>query len=88
MEGSDGAAPAVAGARDEAPALDEVASLLGRPRLTVSGGVAGVAEIGPDYEALHSAADAALYAAKRNGRDRVAVHRRPPPIPQRMAAAV
>jgi len=44
-------------------------------RITVSGGVAGVAEVGSDYEALHGAADTALYKAKSDGRDRVAVDR-------------
>lgn len=61
----------------------------GALRVTVSGGVAGVADIGPDYESLHSAADTALYAAKREGRDRIAVHRRNLPAPQlTLAAAV
>ena len=42
--------------------------------MTVSCGVAGVRESGADYDALHSAADNALYSAKKDGRDRVAVH--------------
>ena len=46
--------------------------------VTVSGGVAGVEEVGSDYEALHSAADAALYKAKSDGRDRIVVHRGQP----------
>lgn len=48
-------------------------------RLTVSCGVAGVAEAGSDYQALHGAADSALYHAKHSGRDRVVVHRSPVP---------
>ncbi len=47
----------------------------GELRFTVSAGVAGVAEVGSDYETLHSAADAALYKAKSAGRNRVAAHR-------------
>ncbi len=46
----------------------------GELRMTVSGGVAGVAETGADLGALHGAADAALYAAKSGGRNRIAVH--------------
>lgn len=44
-------------------------------RLTVSCGVAGVAETGMDVQNLHAAADRALYAAKGSGRNQVAVHR-------------
>lgn len=54
--------------------------------ITVSGGVAGVAEIGCSYEALHSAADAALYNAKSDGRDRIAVHRQGSMTPTLVAA--
>lgn len=53
----------------------------GELRFTVSGGVASVAEVGSDYEALHSAADSALYEAKSDGRNRIALHRQDPPIP-------
>jgi len=42
--------------------------------LTVSIGVAGVPPVEPDLDALMAAADAAMYAAKRAGRNRVAVH--------------
>lgn len=55
-------------------------------RITVSVGVADIAEVGPDYEALHSAADVALYKAKSEGRDRVAVYRWCPP-PRQVALA-
>lgn len=44
-------------------------------RLTVSCGVAGIGETGSDVQNLHAAADRALYLAKGNGRDQVAVHR-------------
>lgn len=47
----------------------------GELALTVSCGVAGVREVGADFEALLGAADRALYRAKSLGRDRVAVHR-------------
>lgn len=47
----------------------------GELRFTVSGGIADVAEVGPHYEALHSAADAALYRAKSGGRNRLIVYR-------------
>ncbi|WP_370674324.1 GGDEF domain-containing protein [Pleomorphomonas sp. PLEO] len=53
----------------------------GELRFTVSGGVAGVAEVGSDYESLNSAADFALYKAKSEGRNRVAIHRPDPPTP-------
>lgn len=53
-----------------------ISTPVGEMRMTVSCGVAGVSEAGSDYEALHCAADSALYAAKSDGRDRVAVHRR------------
>jgi diguanylate cyclase (GGDEF)-like protein len=51
-----------------------VATRAGDLRMTVSCGVAGVRESGADYDALHCAADSALYSAKHDGRDRVAVH--------------
>lgn len=54
-------------------------------RVTVSVGLADIAEVGSDYEMLHGAADVALYEAKREGRDRVAVYRWEPP--QRQTAA-
>jgi diguanylate cyclase (GGDEF)-like protein len=50
----------------------------------------GVAELGaevPDREALIAGADAALYAAKRAGKDRTAAHRPQSSSPRRMAAA-
>lgn len=53
-----------------------IATAAGDVRLTVSGGVAAASEAGADYDALHAAADGALYAAKRDGRDRIALHRR------------
>ncbi len=51
--------------------------------ITVSIGVAAFPEHGGDGEALLKAADAAMYQAKREGRDRVSVARRiePPPSP-------
>ncbi|MDR3495392.1 MAG: GGDEF domain-containing protein [Ancalomicrobiaceae bacterium] len=55
--------------------------------LTVSCGVAGVGESGSDYQTLLSAADSALYAAKSDGRDRVALHRARSPTQQGPAAA-
>ncbi|WP_284538729.1 GGDEF domain-containing protein [Pleomorphomonas sp. T1.2MG-36] len=50
----------------------------GQLRITVSIGVADVAEVGSNYETLHGAADVALYKAKSDGRDRIAVYRREP----------
>lgn len=47
----------------------------GELRFTVSCGVAGVREAGSAFEILWAAADSALYKAKSEGRDRVAVHR-------------
>lgn len=41
------------------------------PRVTVSAGLAELGETLPDAEALIAAADEALYAAKRGGRDRI-----------------
>ena len=41
-------------------------------RVTVSGGVAGSSEAPPEPESLIALADAALYRAKREGRDRIA----------------
>lgn len=55
-----------------------IATAAGDVRLTVSGGVAAVSETGADYDALHAAADGALYAAKHDGRDRVVVHQHRP----------
>lgn len=52
-----------------------VAAATGTVRLTVSCGVAGVGEIGADVQTLHAAADRALYVAKGNGRNQVAIHR-------------
>lgn len=54
----------------------------GALRFTISAGVAGVAEVGSDYETLHGAADAALYRAKSGGRNRVAIHRADQSMPQ------
>lgn len=56
-------------------------------RITVSGGIASVAEIGPDYEALHGAADIALYRAKSDGRDRISIYRQDPPTSQSATAS-
>ena len=54
-----------------------VAASTGLVNVTVSCGVAGIRETGADYRALHAAADRALYAAKGEGRDKVAIHRPP-----------
>ena len=48
---------------------------LGAVSLTVSCGVAGIGETGPDFQTLHAAADGALYAAKSAGRNQVVAHR-------------
>jgi diguanylate cyclase (GGDEF)-like protein len=68
---------------DDAPALAErirhavaaeplVPHTVAEPvRLTVSCGVAGSAEAPPDADSLLALADAALFHAKRNGRDRI-----------------
>ncbi len=52
-----------------------IAIVTGAVSLTVSCGVAGISETGPDFQSLHAAADSALYAAKSAGRNQVAVHR-------------
>ncbi|MCM5556144.1 GGDEF domain-containing protein [Pleomorphomonas sp. JP5] len=57
----------------------ELGTASGSLRITVSVGIADIAEAGTDYEMLHGAADVALYQAKREGRDRVAVYRWEPP---------
>lgn len=62
----------------------ELSTTNGRLHMTVSVGVADVAEVGSDYETLHGAADVALYRAKSDGRDRVAVYRREP-FPKQLA---
>ncbi|WP_026790236.1 GGDEF domain-containing protein [Pleomorphomonas oryzae] len=53
-------------------------TIKGELRVTVSGGVASVADVGSDYETLHNAADFALYKAKSEGRNRVIIHRPDP----------
>ncbi|MBS1183787.1 MAG: hypothetical protein H6Q99_3667 [Proteobacteria bacterium] len=52
-----------------------IAATTGTVSLTVSCGVAGIGETGPDFQTLHAAADGALYAAKSAGRNQVAIHR-------------
>ncbi len=59
-----------AGAGDGPPA---------RVRITVSAGVASLADCGPGLHALIAAADAALYDAKAAGRNRVRTWREQPP---------
>lgn len=59
-----------------------VVTTAGIVSVTVSCGVAGVSEVGPDFQNLHAAADHALYAAKSAGRNQVAVHRLPPATAQ------
>ncbi len=59
-----------------------VAAVTGTVGLTVSCGVAGVRETGSDHQALHAAADRALYDAKRKGRDRVSIQRPSSSSPQ------
>ena len=62
----------------------ELSTTNGKLRMTVSIGVADIAEVGSDYESLHSAADVALYRAKSEGRDRIVVYRREP-FPKQIA---
>lgn len=57
----------------------ELGTVDGDLRMTVSVGVADIAEVGSDYETLHGAADVALYRAKSDGRDRISVYRWEPP---------
>ncbi len=45
--------------------------------MTVSCGVGGMNEMGSDFQALHVAADRALYVAKSRGRNQIAIHRPP-----------
>lgn len=65
----------------------ELGTANGNLRITVSVGVADIAEVGIDYEMLHAAADIALYKAKREGRDRVVVYRWEPPPSQTAATS-
>ena len=69
---------AVAAARLTASAGDGPPARL---RVTVSAGVASLADCGPGLQALIAAADAALYDAKAAGRNRVRTWRGQPPEP-------
>ena len=51
---------------------NEIARQVGEAPVTISGGIATMPDNAADAERLMAAADAALYEAKRTGRDRVA----------------
>jgi len=64
---------------------NEIAREVGEAPVTISGGIATMPDNAADAERLMAAADAALYEAKRTGRDRVASSGRglemaPPPV--------
>jgi diguanylate cyclase (GGDEF)-like protein len=64
---------------------NEIARQVGEAPVTISGGIATMPDNAADAERLMAAADAALYEAKRTGRDRVASSGRglemaPPPV--------
>jgi diguanylate cyclase (GGDEF)-like protein len=69
---------AVAAARLTASTADGTGTCL---RVTVSAGVACLADCGPELQALIAAGDAALYDAKAAGRNRVRSWRGQPPSP-------
>ena len=80
MPGADTAA-ALAGTERARLAVGERPIQVGSLRIpiTVSAGVAAVGSAGADWESLLRSADAALYEAKRSGRNRVVAAQGPPP---------